>query len=352
MSIPYRPSLFCRLLTLRCATPVALLLLVAGCATQRPAPVEERARGAPVPPTATAVPGAIPATPEPDWRPATYVVKRGDTLYQIALDHGLDYKDLAAWNTLENPNLILVGQVLLLQAPGDTSAAARSAAAPGTATTAPLRSAPPVVESRPGATPGQPPPVVASRNADNYKASPKAVKEPYSEQAVKDLQRAPPPEPPVMVASVAPTRTDIRPEAAAPVPRPAATVGSDDDGNVEWIWPTKGKVVSGFSESATLKGLDIAGTAGQPVLASAGGKIVYAGSGLRGYGKLVIIKHNDTFLSAYAHNRELNVKEGQQVTKGQKIAEMGNTDADQVKLHFEIRRLGKPMDPAKYLPPA
>ena len=194
--------------------------------------------------------------------------------------------------------------------------------------------------------------MVAARNADNYKASPKAIKEPYSAQAVKDLERAPPAEPPVLVASVAPTRTDIRPDAATSVPRPAASAGSDDDGNVEWIWPTKGKVVSGFSDSATLKGLDIAGTAGQPVLASAGGKIVYAGSGLRGYGKLVIIKHNDTFLSAYAHNRELNVKEGQQVTKGQKIAEMGNTDADQVKLHFEIRRLGKPMDPAKYLPPA
>ena len=110
--------------------------------------------------------------------------------------------------------------------------------------------------------------------------------------------------------------------------------------------------MTGFSEAASLKGIDIAGTAGQPVAASAGGKVVYAGTGLRGYGKLIIIKHNGTFLSAYAHNRDILVKEGQQVVRGQKIAEMGNTDADQVKLHFEIRRHGKPVDPLRYLPPA
>ncbi len=109
--------------------------------------------------------------------------------------------------------------------------------------------------------------------------------------------------------------------------------------------------MTGFSDTANLKGIDIAGAVGQPVLASAPGRVVYAGSGLRGYGKLVIIKHNNTFLSAYAHNRDILVKEGQQVKRGERIAEMGSTDADQVKLHFEIRRLGKPMDPLKYLPP-
>ena len=125
-----------------------------------------------------------------------------------------------------------------------------------------------------------------------------------------------------------------------------------DDDNLGWVWPTAGKIVAGFSESANLKGIDIAGKAGQPVVASAAGKVVYAGTGLRGYGKLIIVKHNTTFLSAYAHNREIAVKEGQQVAKGQKIAEMGDSDADQVKLHFEIRRLGKPVDPVKFLPPA
>ncbi len=118
------------------------------------------------------------------------------------------------------------------------------------------------------------------------------------------------------------------------------------------MWPATGKLVTGFSDTANLKGIDIAGKEGQPVAASAAGKVVYAGTGLRGYGKLVIIKHNATYLSAYAHNREILVKEGQQVAKGQKIAEMGNTDSDQVKLHFEIRRQGKPVDPLKYLPPA
>jgi lipoprotein NlpD len=124
-----------------------------------------------------------------------------------------------------------------------------------------------------------------------------------------------------------------------------------DDDSLGWIWPASGKVVAGFSESANLKGIDIAGKPGQPIVASAAGRVVYAGTGLRGYGKLIIVKHNNTFLSAYAHNREIEVKEGQQVAKGQKIAEMGDTDADQVMLHFEIRRLGKPVDPTKLLPP-
>jgi lipoprotein NlpD len=136
-------------------------------------------------------------------------------------------------------------------------------------------------------------------------------------------------------------------------PRPdAARVPEIDDDKIEWVWPASGKVIAGFSDSANLKGIDIAGKAGQPVVASAAGRVVYAGTGLRGYGKLIIVKHNGTYLSAYAHNRDILVKEGQQVGKGQKISEMGDTDADQVKLHFEIRRLGKPVDPAKYLPPA
>jgi lipoprotein NlpD len=137
-----------------------------------------------------------------------------------------------------------------------------------------------------------------------------------------------------------------RVEPKSPPPAP------DGDEKVDWVWPAKGKIVTGFSDAASLKGIDIAGASGQPVAASAGGKVVYAGTGLRGYGKLIIIKHNGTYLSAYAHNKEILVKEGQQVAKGQKIAEMGNTDADQVKLHFEIRRQGKPVDPLRYLPPA
>jgi lipoprotein NlpD len=157
-------------------------------------------------------------------------------------------------------------------------------------------------------------------------------------------------------ASSSSVQAAASPPAAAvtpPAPRSAPTPGiAGDADQLDWAWPAKGRIVAGFSETANLKGIDIAGTPGQAVHASAPGRVVYAGTGLRGYGKLIIIKHNATFLSAYAHNREILVKEGQQVTRGQKIAEMGDTDSDQVKLHFEIRRQGKPIDPTKYLPPA
>jgi lipoprotein NlpD len=134
----------------------------------------------------------------------------------------------------------------------------------------------------------------------------------------------------------------------APPPEPPKPSGTDSD-EVDWMWPVKGKVLAPFSE--TTKGMDLAGRKGAPVLAAAGGRVIYADQGLRGYGKLVIIRHNATWLSAYAHNDNLLVKEQQDVRKGQKIAEMGSTDTDQVKLHFEVRRQGKPVDPAKFLPP-
>jgi lipoprotein NlpD len=202
----------------------------------------------------------------------------------------------------------------------------------------------------------------------NVKTSPKAIKEPYSEQAVRDLNlaasagpapasavapassRAPVEAKPDANAAVPPTHAGVASGTPAPAtPSTSTTAGNADQ--LDWSWPAKGRIVTSFSETANLKGIDIAGTAGEPVRASAAGRVVYAGNGLRGYGKLIIIKHNNTYLSAYAHNRDLLVKEGQQVTRGQKIAEMGSTDADQVKLHFEIRRHGKPMDPTKFLPP-
>ncbi|HEX6137606.1 MAG TPA: peptidoglycan DD-metalloendopeptidase family protein [Casimicrobiaceae bacterium] len=375
---------------------LVIALLAAGCATRRPAPVEDRALTRSQPP-AIAASSAPAAEPPPV---ATYTVKRGDTLHQIALDSGLDYRDLAAWNNIENVNRIYPGQVLRLVAPGQPPAPVQTEMATGV-TTAPLRSVPAIGESKP---PGAPPasaaplpagaatapgahPSASAASAPAYgavlvKTSPKAIKEPYSEQAVRELTLAASavPAPPDALAMAAPggVRSDARPElqssaapaasAAAPTPAPQAMPGaaqpppsapaaaaaskSGDADDLDWAWPAKGKIIAGFSETANLKGIDIAGTAGEPVRASAPGRVVYAGSGLRGYGKLIIIKHNATFLSAYAHNREILVKEGQQVTRGQKIAEMGNTDATQVKLHFEIRRYGKPMDPARYLPPA
>jgi lipoprotein NlpD len=364
---------------------VVMLLALGACASRAPAPIEERAPR-PAPPPPIAAPAPKPA-PEPDWRPPAYTVKRGDTLYAIALDHGLDYRELAAWNNIENPNRISVGQVLRLAAPGEGAPASASGV-----TTMPLKTVPPIgmAEGKAPMAPGAGPP----RNTENYKAQPKALKEPYSEQAVREVARlatapyvaapaapqapsppggaqlplgaagtsappagAPPAGAPPAAGAVASTAAGAAPSAtAAPAarsePRPAAAPGDEDDERLEWVWPAKGKLVTGFTDNANLKGIDIAGTAGAPVVASAPGKVVYAGTGLRGYGKLVIVKHNGTYLSAYAHNRDVLVKEGQSVARGQKIAEMGNTDADQVKLHFEIRRHGKPVDPMKFLPPA
>jgi lipoprotein NlpD len=333
---------------LRCVAALAFVIVLASCASRTRAPVEDRNAASPPPaPPAMAVPGTPSGAPvEPESRGATYTVKRGDTLYQIALDTGLDYRELAAWNNIENVNLIRVGQVLRLSGPGDAAAAASGV------TTTPLRSAPAVVESRPAA-PAASGAAPAPRNTDNYKASPKALKEPYSEQALRDVAKATPPPGETVAMAVPAISAPPPPPKIEPKPdAPQISAADGDDDRLEWVWPSKGKVIANFSETANLKGIDIGGTAGQPVIASAAGTVVYAGTGLRGYGKLIIIKHNRTYLSAYAHNRDILVKEGQTVTKGQKIAEMGNTDTTDVKLHFEIRRLGKPMDPARYLPPA
>ncbi|HEX6794735.1 MAG TPA: peptidoglycan DD-metalloendopeptidase family protein [Casimicrobiaceae bacterium] len=371
---------------------VAAALVAAACATHRPAPVEERPLGRGVPSRAATAPGA--GVPTPEAQPAaTYTVRRGDTLHQIALDSGLDYRELAAWNNLENVNRIYPGQVLRLTAPGEPAPAANAAppmpqdGANGV-TTAPLRTPPAIVESNPAPppppnaspsapsanrSPSAPPSSSLASSQGSLKTSPKAVKLPYSEQAVRDLDLAASAAPAPREALTLPPQ-DAKPESrngAAAAPPPAAapanatpapanappasapsTSTANDSDRLDWAWPAKGKIVTAFSETANLKGIDIAGTAGEPVRASAAGRVVYAGDGLRGYGKLIIIKHNNTYLSAYAHNREILVKEGQQVTRGQKIAEMGKTDADQVKLHFEIRRHGKPMDPTKFLPPA
>jgi lipoprotein NlpD len=340
-------------LTSRWAT-LAVVALLFGCMTRPPAPVVERvpfpfAGQAQAPRPPEGLPGREAEAPPPQ----TYTVKRGDTLHQIALDHGLDYRELAAWNNIENVNVIRVGQVLVLGPPAGQPGVATAPGQPGAAT-APLVTVAPVT---PGAGETRPPQVTPTTpsgrpNTATFKTEPRAVKIPYSEHAFAQLQHTPATAP---VATIAPeARATPAPAIApaAPSKPESGRVPEIDDNNLGWIWPATGKIVAGFSESANLKGIDIAGKAGQPVVASAAGKVVYAGTGLRGYGKLIIVKHNNTFLSAYAHNREISVKEGQQVAKGQKIAEMGDTDADQVKLHFEIRRLGKPVDPTKFLPPA
>jgi lipoprotein NlpD len=313
-----------RTLIRRTAVLLGILALAAGCATRQPAPVVERT----TPPPKAEPPR--PAPPKPVAKPVpTHAVKRGETLVGIALQYGLDYRELAAWNGISNPNLISVGQVLFLAAP------AGAAAPPPAIVATPLASTGPVVEARPLA------------NTDKVKVEPRAQRVPYSDKALAQLSAgdsvAEPAPPPVPAAT---PPAPMAPAAAAPeAERPSA--GTQGEA-VDWIWPVKGKVLSAFTEAS--KGIDIAGKKGMPVAAAAAGRVVYAGQGLRGYGKLVIIKHNDTWLSAYAHNDNIVVKEQDEVKRGQKIAEMGSTDADQVKLHFEVRRQGKPVDPARVLP--
>ncbi|WP_269532330.1 peptidoglycan DD-metalloendopeptidase family protein [Chitinimonas sp. BJYL2] len=265
----------------------------------------------------------------------SYTVKPGDTLYSIALENGSDYKEIAAWNQLADVNLIKVGQVLRLTDPADDPAPAEP---PSGVVIRPLKldggAAPAPVDA-------QPAPVVANA------AFPKALKFPYGTDAASVARQSEGAATSVVKPAEVPPaeKPELKPEAKPADTKPVNPATGEEE--ISWSWPTVGRVIGPFSESS--KGIDIAGKLGQPVLAAGGGKVVYAGTGLRGYGKLIIIKHNKTYLTAYAHNSQLLVKEGATVKKGDKIAEMGNSDADQIKLHFEIRRFGKPVDPTKYL---
>ncbi len=263
---------------------------------------------------------------EGDWRPEYHIVKKGDTLYSIALDYGQDYRELAAWNNLEDPGLIKIDQRLRLFPPDSV----------GEATTA------------------QPTPLAAPVATPVF-SEPKARKLPYSEQVLAQL-KMPVPKPAaaptlsVPATAQPPAKLPTTHATPAPLPAPAQKETPASDGKMTWEWPAQGKLLYGFGQGSNQKGVGIEGRSGQPVLAAAPGKVVYSGSGLRGYGKLIIIKHNASYLSVYAHNSQILVKEGQTVAKGQKIAEIGETDSDRIALHFEIRRLGKPIDPLQYLP--
>ncbi|SFH82067.1 lipoprotein NlpD [Pseudomonas guineae] len=220
-----------------------------------------------------------------------YQVRRGDTLYSIAFRFGWDWKALAARNRIAPPYLIRVGQIIRFD----------------------------------GHSSSRPPMVATARVLVTPTSRPNAP-----------IQSRP-----VQSQSPAPVKTTPSITALPPTQRSASG----------WLWPSNGAVIGRFSSNGSLnKGIDIGGELGQPVLAASDGSVVYAGSGLRGYGELIIIKHSDTYVSAYGHNRRLLVQEGQQVKAGQKIAEMGSTGTDRVKLHFEVRRQGKPVDPLQYLP--
>ena len=263
--------------------------------THAPLPVVEANKNATLAPAAS-----------PDARQSTYTVQPGDILTKIGLDTGQSWHDLARWNNLADPNHLEVGQV--------------------------LRVVPPV---------GEPASVTTTTTTTTT-----AVVVPAA-ATFKPLPPIPNKASSASVASAAPAASAVPLTGAA---TPPAAVPHEGDDDLTWAWPAAGPVVAPFDDAKT-KGLAIGGKAGDPVFAAADGRVVYAGSGLRGYGNLVIVKHNANYLTAYAHNQTLLVKEDQIVKRGQKIAEMGSTDADRVQLHFEIRKQGKPIDPSRLLPP-
>ncbi len=273
-----------------------VVLALVGCAqTKGPAPVESRVLGKGAA-TTKSVPGPSSASAPSVAADGYYRVRKGDTLIGISLDHGVSWRDLAAWNQIDNPNLIEVDQLIRVKPPKPT----RSATAPATTSGASQATD----SSAPGKT------------------------------DIRPLASAKPPAlPPATPPSTAPA-------AAAPAAKAA-------DG-ITLSWPAKGNVITQFADPG-YKGIALSGTEGDPVSAAADGRVVYSGNGLRGYGNLVIVKHDGDFLTAYAHNKSILVTEGQQVKRGQKIAELGKTDSDQPKLHFEVRKSGKPVDPLKFL---
>jgi lipoprotein NlpD len=333
-----RNILFCIIYT--------LALSLTACSSNPPAPVIDRLpTGKTEAPSAPKAPIKRPTYKAGDWRPDSYVVKKGDTLYSIGLEHGYYYKDIAQANNISAPYNINVGQTLRFS---------------------PLKDKPLNTDSKPATVTGDGV-VITPINTDSGSIStstaiktptviainePKAIREPYSEDALKrplpqvkpaiDKSATTPP-----TATTEKPATETKPEAKVEA-KPESKPNIESAEDIDWAWPTKGKVVANFNEASN-KGLDIAGSSGQAINAAASGKVIYSGSDLRGYGKLVIIKHNPTYLSVYAHNSLILAKEGQQVSRGQKIAEMGNTDSNTVKLHFEIRRQGKSVDPSKYL---
>ena len=305
------------------------LLVLAGCASRRldaPPIIERSAELRPARPDAA--PGAL--TVPVDGRGQTYVVQRGDTIFSIASQFGQTPRDLATWNALDERMTLGVGQILRVTPPDGVPVATTQAV--GSAT----------VEQRALGAPapaGVPLPAAASGATAPQKTGPLGIKRAYSEAALAELSKPD--------AGSSTPAAPLQPAPAGDGPKPADSLPGD--ATVAWAWPAPGKVIASFAEGRS-KGVDIAGKTGDAVLSAADGRVLYVGSGVRGYGNLVIVKHNANVVSVYAHNRANLVKEQDAVKKGQKIAEMGNSDADQVKLHFEIRNLGKPVDPQKYLP--
>jgi lipoprotein NlpD len=338
---------------------VWLTLGLSACGTPGPAPVVERSPALVKPIT----------PPRPEIEGDSYVVQRGDTLYGIAFAAGLDYRELAQWNRLESPDRILIGQVLILKPPSGfvppaVVASGESSGPPGSAEIIPLGEsieieAAPLEGTRDASVPVTPDTPLPGVAPGQLVETPVARVQAYSDAAWAAAQKPPVVALKAPAASAPATPTPpaapavaVLPTAPASPPKPSAPVKFDEQkAPTAWLWPVPGKVIGNYA-AAGGKGIDISVPLGTPVRATADGKVVYSGSGLRGYGNLVIIKHGQEFLSAYAHNRRLLVKEGETVRAGQTIAETGDTGADRAKLHFEIRQYGKPRNPLDFLPEA
>ena len=307
--------------------PVALAVFLGACSSPKVrAPVEERTVATMRAVVVTESSGvAVAASPEGAAnRPGFYTVKPGDTLMRIALEHGQNWRDIARWNNIAQANVIEVGHVLRVLPP-------QSEDSPGSGR-ATKTDAPRTVSAPTGAAISEPMPRVAPSTSSQANGTTST-----SQAAVAA---------PVPVAS----STGAASAPAQPASAASSSLAHKDEDSLIWAWPAGGSLLVPFEEGKT-KGVALGGKQGDPVWAAGDGRVVYAGSGLRGYGNLVILKHNNTYLTAYAHNSSLLVKEDQVVRRGQKIAEMGSSDADRVQLHFEVRRQGKPVDPLKFLPP-
>lgn len=284
--------------------------VAAGCATRRtPAPVVDARAPKPM----VAIAGApVPARSGDEF----HTVKRGDTLYSIALEHGADYRELAQWNGLDDPSRLRVGQSLRVKA---------AAAAPAAVSAEPERQSVQVGSAR----------IVGRVESRPLEALPPL---PAREPPKSEIAR-------MQIAKPQPVKAEPSvPKAEAPIAKSEAPSGLG-----QFIWPVKGKVLSEFAEPRR-KGIDIDGKPGDPIVAAAPGRVTYIGSGIPGMGKLVVLKHENGFITVYAHNRNILVKEQQAVARGQRIAELGSTDSERPKLHFQIRKGAAAVDPLLYLP--